>query len=45
MTLPAGLGVIIAIVVLVLAVILGFIGQLDPPIAALFAALALARLT
>lgn len=41
---PSGLGVILAILVLVAVLVLVLIGQLDLRMAALFAALALARL-
>jgi uncharacterized membrane protein YhhN len=41
---PTGLGAIIAIVVLILAIVLAVIGQLPMPIAGLIAALAVARL-
>jgi hypothetical protein len=45
MTIPSGLGAIIAIVVLVLAVVLIVVGQLPLVIGGLIAALAVARLT
>lgn len=45
MTFPAGLGAIIAIVVLVLAVVLIVVGQLPLVVGGLIAALAVARLT
>ena len=45
MTFPAGLGAIIAVVVLVLAVVLIVVGQLPIVVGGLIAALAVARLT
>lgn len=39
------LGFVVALVVLLLAIVLGFIGELKPLLAVLFALLALARLT
>lgn len=45
MTIPAGLGQIIAILVLVLAIVLAFVGQLPLVVAALVAAPERARLT
>jgi hypothetical protein len=45
MNIPTGLGSIIAIIVLILAIVLAFTGQLGLVIAALLAGLAIARLT
>jgi hypothetical protein len=42
---PSGLGAVIAVVVLVLVVVFAAIGQMDVKLAALLAALAIARLT
>lgn len=44
MTLPAGLGQVIAIIVLVVAIVLIVMGQLSMPVGGLIAALAVARL-
>lgn len=44
MTLPTGLGAVLALVVLVLALVLAAVGQLALPVAGLIAALAVARL-
>lgn len=45
MAVPTGLGSIIAIIVLVVAIVFAVIGELGLPIAALIGALAIARLT
>ncbi len=45
MTFPTGLGSVIAIIVLVVAIVLAIIGQLPMIVAGLIAALAIARLT
>lgn len=45
MTMPTGVGAVIAVVVLVLAVVFAAVGQMDVKLAALLGALALARLT
>jgi len=45
MAIPTGLGQIIAIIVLVVAIVFAVIGELGLPVAALIAALAVARLT
>ena len=45
MAFPSGVGAVIALVVLVLAVVFAAIGQLPMLLAVLFAALAVARLT
>lgn len=45
MTFPSGLGAVIAVVVLILALVLMVVGQLDFKVGGLIAALAVARLT
>lgn len=45
MTMPTGVGAMIAVVVLVLAVVFAAVGQMDVRLAALLGALAVARLT
>ncbi len=42
---PSGIGAVIAVIVLVLALVLKVVGQLDVKIGGLIAALAVARLT
>lgn len=42
---PSGFGAIAAVIVLVLVVVFAAIGKMDPVLAALLAALAVARLT
>lgn len=41
---PKGLGAILAIIVIILAIIMGFVGLLDPKLAALLVMLGFARL-
>ena len=41
---PTGIGAVIAVVVLILVIVFSVMGQLNPITAALFAALAIARL-
>lgn len=45
MTFPSGLGSVIAVIVLILAIVMGVMHQLDVMPAVLFAMLAIARLT
>ncbi len=44
-TMPSGIGAVIAIIVLVLALVLMVVGQMDLKVGGLIAALAIARLT
>jgi uncharacterized membrane protein (DUF485 family) len=44
-TWPSGVGAVIAVIVLVLVIVFWAIGQMDPRMAALLGALAVARLT
>lgn len=44
-SIPSGIGAVIAVVVLVLAIVLMVVGQLDFKVGGLIAALAIARLT